>query len=376
LADPEQLYQEVLQEEQRKGSSGPVAEGRAKAARVRAEHGSPHPKEAKWWPGAQPHFEGGDGQAPAAAPPPPEAAPTEEAPAAPAEAPAAQAPAEAPAAQAEAPAAQAPAEAPAAQAEAAAAQAPAQAPAAQGSGAPPAAAQAPPQQAAAATGAQAPPATPTQLPPEQRPGGVRHGTATGTRLRPEDAVTTEAQFDGERAMRERRKLIDELVATGVPAVTAADVGRPRAPYLAVLYLLIPLVVVAFLVGQRNPTTSAEPSGGGTTSETPAGGSGGGGNFTGSDITLVAENIAFNTDQIGFPPKQDVSVTLENQDTVAHDFAIYQNEQDGQAQTNPVFRGDSVTGNASTTYEFRSPPKGGYYFQCDIHPTMNGEATVQ
>jgi hypothetical protein len=64
--DPEEIYQEVLQEEQQKGVSGPVAEGRAKAARARAEAGSPHPKEPKWWPGSQPHLEGVE--APAEAP--------------------------------------------------------------------------------------------------------------------------------------------------------------------------------------------------------------------------------------------------------------------------------------------------------------------
>ncbi len=65
MADPEQIYQEVLAEEQAKGSSSAVAEGRAKAARQRAVHGSPHPKEPRWWPGSQPQFEGGDA-APAA----------------------------------------------------------------------------------------------------------------------------------------------------------------------------------------------------------------------------------------------------------------------------------------------------------------------
>ncbi|HEX2236383.1 MAG TPA: hypothetical protein VHK89_08920, partial [Actinomycetota bacterium] len=85
MADPEQIYQEVLQEEQQKGSATAVAEGRAKAARVRAQHGSPHPKEPRWWPGAQPHLEG-DGAAPAAAEPEP-AAPEPE-PAAPGPAPA------------------------------------------------------------------------------------------------------------------------------------------------------------------------------------------------------------------------------------------------------------------------------------------------
>ncbi len=61
--DPEQIYQEVLQEEQQKGSAAPVAEARAKAARQRAVQSSPHPKEPRWWAGSQPHFEGGGGTA-------------------------------------------------------------------------------------------------------------------------------------------------------------------------------------------------------------------------------------------------------------------------------------------------------------------------
>src|SRR5918999_1766804 len=134
--DPEQAYQEVLQEEQAKGVSPAVAEGRAKAARVRAEKGSPNPKEAKWWPGAQPHLEG-DGAAAEGAEAAAEEAPAEvEEPAAeaPAEQPAAEAPAEQPAAEApaEQPAAEAPAEQPAAEApaEQPAAEAPAEQPAA------------------------------------------------------------------------------------------------------------------------------------------------------------------------------------------------------------------------------------------------------
>jgi plastocyanin len=186
-------------------------------------------------------------------------------------------------------------------------------------------------------------------------------------------VTTEAQFDGERAVQERRKLIEDLVATGVPAVTAADLGRPRAPYLAVLYLLIPLAVVAYLVGQRNPATSGEaPTATPTaTSSAPAGGGTGGGGA----VTLVAQNISFDTDQIELPANKNVSVTLENQDTAPHNFAIYRNEQDATAQTKPLFRGDPVDPNASDTYEFKSPPKGSYFFHCDIHPTMSGEVTV-
>jgi plastocyanin len=371
LADPEQIYQEVLQEEQKKGSAGPVAEGRAKAARVRAEHGSPHPKEPRWWPGAQPHLEGGDGQAPAAqAEPAAEPAPAEE----PAPAPVAEAPVQPPAEEAPEPAVPtetAPAAAPA--------EAPAQAPAAEARAQAPAAA-APAQAPAAAQAAQpAPaPATPAEPAPVQRPTGVRHGTTTGTRLRPEDVVATEAQFAGERAMQERRKLIDELVASGVPAVTASGTGRPRAPYLSVLYLLIPLVVVAFLVGQQTSAPSAEAPADGAT-EAPADGGGGDAGeqpVSGTDITLVAESLAFNTEEIGFPPAEPVSMTLDNQDTVPHDFAIYPDEEAATARRGDIFTGEQVPAGSESTYEFESPEAGNYYFLCSIHPTMNGAVVVE
>jgi plastocyanin len=134
------------------------------------------------------------------------------------------------------------------------------------------------------------------------------------------------------------------------------------------------VVIALLLGQRSPPAAEPATGGGTGTAGPA--DGGGGNTSGSDITLVAEGVAFTTDQIEIPARRDVSVTLDNQDTVAHDFAIYENEQDGQAQSNPLFKGDQVAAGESTSYEFKSPAPGDYYFQCDIHPTMNGGVTVQ
>ncbi|MFN2488590.1 MAG: plastocyanin/azurin family copper-binding protein [Actinomycetota bacterium] len=360
MADPEQIYQEVLQEEQRRGSAGPVAEGRAKAARVRTEHGSPHPKEPKWWPGAQPHLDGEEG-----------AAPAEEAPAA--EVPAAEAP---PAEAAEpgvtepAPAAEppAPVEQPAA----------ATAPAPQPATAAPATAEAPPALAAAQPVAQAPAAmaAPVEAPEAQRPSGVTHGTASGNRLRPEDAVSTEAQFDGERAMHERRKLIDDLIATGVPAVTARETGRPRAPYLAVLYLLIPLLVVAFLVS-RDGSPSSEPAGDAAVEEPGAGG-GDGGSSGGADAdaTLVAQNVQFDTDSIALPAQTEAVVFLDNQDGVEHNFSLYPDEQAADAQGDAIFQGDVVGGGDGTEYAFESPSRGEYVFQCDIHPSMRGTATVE
>ena len=359
--DPEQLYAEVLQEEQQKGSSPPVAEGRAKAARVRAEHGSPHPKEPKWWPGAQPHLEGGDGAAPAEAD---EAAPEV------VEEPAAEAPAEQPAAaDAEQPAAEAPAEQPAA---AATAQPAAAAGVAQDAR-PPDQAERPDvspapatQQPAASAPAATAPAAVAEAPPTQAAPtiGVRHGVPTGNRLRPEDAVATEAQFDGQRAMEQRRKLIDELVATGVPAVTAAQTGRERSPWLSLLYLIVPLLAVIFLVANYGgeETAPAAP---------PAENGGGGGD---GGVSVVAENVQFDTDTIELQAQQEASIQFVNEDSVQHNISIYETPQDAESQANAIFTGDVITA-SETTYTFDAPPAGDYVFQCDIHPDMSGDVVV-
>jgi plastocyanin len=334
LVDPEQIYKEVLSEEQGKGSASGVAEGRAKAARQRAIQGSPHPKEPRWWPGSQPQFEGGDGAAPAEAPAA-EAAPEPE----PEEAPAAEAapepePEEAPAA--EEPAAEEPA------AEEPAAEEPAAAPAAAAVAAPPAAAAAP-----------AP----------QRTAGVTHGTDSGTRLRPEDAVGTDAQFDAQKALVERRRLIDELVATGVPAATAQGSGRPKAPLLLLAYILIPLIAIGILAASDDDQASAEGGGAEITQD-------GGGETGGLTTAVVAEGSKFDVETITLAAGEPASIELDNRDSgTQHNIAIY--EDDTPSAGNVIFDGELITGPDTITYEFEALAQGEYYFQCDVHTDMNG-----
>lgn len=352
--DPEALYTQVLQEEQQKGSSPPVAEGRAKAARARAEAGSPHPTEPKWWPGAQPHLEGGDGAAPAeeaAEEPAAEEAPAEEAAPAEAEAPAADA-SEPPAA--EAPAAEQPPDLGAQEAP------PAAAPQAQ-----PAAATAPQPAAAAAPAAAA---TATELPPDQRPAGVTHGTPGGNRLRPEDSVGTDAQFDAQQAMYRRRKMIDELVATGVPAVTAADASRPRGTSLAsvLVYLVILVVAAAFLVSQKDALGSGEGGGGGEHAAEENGEGGGGG------LTISAANAQFDTDHLTLPAQEETELEFVNEDSLQHNVSIYEDD----SASNALFEGQIIPGGQTITYSIPPLEEGEFYFQCDVHPGMNGDVTVE
>jgi plastocyanin len=340
--DPEQIYTEVLQEEQQKGSAAPVAEGRAKAARQRAIEGSPHPKEPKWWPGSQPHFEGGE--------------------AAPAEA----APAEEPVAEAEPEAAPEPTAAPE----------PAAAPAAEA----PAADQAPEAPVTTSTPAPAPTPAPTEAPaavaaaaeaPSQaRPAGVTHGTPTGNRLRPEDGVSTEAQFEGQRAMYDRRKLIDEVLATGVSPVSAESAGRSGSPFLALMYLIIPIVAVFLLVSQ-NEDSSAEPAPA-PTAEAPSGEGG-----VGESLAVTAAGVAFDTDTLTVPAGEPAKIDFTNDDSLPHNIAFYESSDDGPTKTNPLWTGQEVAAGSATSYETDPVEKPGeYYFQCDIHPTMNGTLQVE
>ena len=360
MADPEQLYQEVLAEEQGKGVSPAVAEGRAKAARARAEQGSPHPKEPKWWSGAQPHLEGGgggeEGEAEA------EAADEPTAEEATADVQADEVEPDAPAATPE-PTTEEPV-APAAAGTTGPDEESPPAPAPQSVPQEPAAAVAQP---AAATAT----ATSTQV-VVPKTTGVSHGTATGNRLRPEDEVSTEAQFEGQKAMYERRKLIDELVATGVPQVSAHDTDRSRSPWLAVLYLLIPLLVVFYLAGQEEDTEAAPPTDE-VPSEAPSDGGGGGGGVTSE---IVAAGIEWDTDTITLAADEPTNLDLVNEDTTIHNLSIYETPEDAQSQSDPMFDGPDVAAGETLSYEIDPFEKGTYSFICDYHVNMQGEVIVE
>ena len=72
----------------------------------------------------------------------------------------------------------------------------------------------------------------------------------------------------------------------------------------------------------------------------------------------------------------VTVTVDNQDAgIPHDFGVYSN-----AARTPDKEIDKpatdVTGPAKKDYTIKPLKAGTYYFQCDIHPSMNGTITVK
>lgn len=126
--------------------------------------------------------------------------------------------------------------------------------------------------------------------------------------------------------------------------------------------------------QPTPTaaSSARPGAGSEVTAAPSAAA------TGSsvvELSLVAEDIAFDTDQLTVSAGATVRLTLENRDRTPHNFAVYRTDAADEA----IFVGELLTGPDTTiTYEFTAPTEAGdYFFRCDVHPTvMTGTFTVE
>jgi plastocyanin len=109
---------------------------------------------------------------------------------------------------------------------------------------------------------------------------------------------------------------------------------------------------------------AAPSGPAEPGETGPGGPGGG-------VTVAAQNIAFDTSTIQLEPVP-TTITFENRDAgVQHNIAIYSDSSLGDE----LFNGELVTGPTTVDYAVPELPPGEHYFQCDVHPNMNGSVVV-
>ncbi|HWC32300.1 MAG TPA: cupredoxin domain-containing protein [Actinomycetota bacterium] len=113
-----------------------------------------------------------------------------------------------------------------------------------------------------------------------------------------------------------------------------------------------------------------------TAETPANGDDGDDTDGGAaaQLELVAEGNSFNQDQLEASSGASVELTLQNNDSVPHNFSLYESE----AAEENIFAGETFSGpDASRTYEFEAPDDAGtYFFRCDVHPTtMTGDFVV-
>jgi plastocyanin len=108
-----------------------------------------------------------------------------------------------------------------------------------------------------------------------------------------------------------------------------------------------------------------------------GGGGGdtGGNATcspsGTEVKVVAQNFAFDKDCYAAPANTAFKVDLDNKDTAPHTFSIY---TDSSAGTD-LFVSDQITAE-DKVFDVKGLDAGTYYFQCDVHTSMNGTFVVK
>jgi plastocyanin len=107
-------------------------------------------------------------------------------------------------------------------------------------------------------------------------------------------------------------------------------------------------------------SSGDSGGSSDTTAAAAGGAGGG-----DKVSLVAKDIAWNQTQLNLPAGKQVTVTVDNQDTVEHNFTFKDANADKDAD-----------GGQSVEVSFTAPAAGSYEFLCKYHPAqMKGTVTV-
>lgn len=93
---------------------------------------------------------------------------------------------------------------------------------------------------------------------------------------------------------------------------------------------------------------------------------------GGGTEVMAANVAFDTDTLELKAKAESTIPFMNEDTAEHNISIYEDE----SASKELFKGEVIPGGQEITYEVPALPKGEYYFQCDVHPAMNGTVTVE
>jgi plastocyanin len=173
---------------------------------------------------------------------------------------------------------------------------------------------------------------------------------------------------------EAATVIAIAMAANVLGVCAYLALRPKVStvmlfeLLAILIypILIGIVIANTGFGEEEHAAAAE--GEGAQTEAPPAGGG---------TTVVAENTAFDVTELEIKAEAENTITFDNKDSgVDHNISIYTDQEAGLTLEGAIFEGDHITGPDTIEYTFDGPKPGDYYFQCDVHPNMNGTAVAK
>ncbi len=154
-----------------------------------------------------------------------------------------------------------------------------------------------------------------------------------------------------------------LIAAAIVANRPETVRSSWAELLIVFTypIIIGIVMTQLDLGGATHTAAGEEAG---AQEVAAG-------DTASGLSITAEGLAFNSDELGLPAGEEAELAFRNDDSVEHNVSIYE-EEGGK----DLFTGEVIGGGVTTAYAIPALEKGEYYFQCDLHPGMNGTVVVE
>jgi plastocyanin len=122
-------------------------------------------------------------------------------------------------------------------------------------------------------------------------------------------------------------------------------------------------------GREKPASTGLPLGSDTTAATGGGGDGNRAGGSPTQLTLVAENIAFDTETLTAPVGEEVTIEYDNRDDVPHNLHIL--TEDGEEPATEI-----ETGPVTQTLTFTIDEAGSYTYVCDVHPQqMTGTLQV-
>ena len=88
------------------------------------------------------------------------------------------------------------------------------------------------------------------------------------------------------------------------------------------------------------------------------------------VTITADDLAFDASVIQATAGEDFTLTLVNDDSAPHNWALYTGEGG-----DTIVTGDVAEPGETVTVDVSGLDEGTYFFKCDIHPEMNGSVEV-
>jgi plastocyanin len=90
------------------------------------------------------------------------------------------------------------------------------------------------------------------------------------------------------------------------------------------------------------------------------------------LTVTADDLVFDTACLALPAGEPVTIAFDNPDTQPHDIVIWTDS----STTTQLFAGEIIDPGESIEYQVPALDPGTFYFNCTVHPGMNGSVVVQ